>query len=298
MTAPKPTVNVAILAYNEARTIVSLIRSVVTQVQDTFVISQVRLYYDGGRDNTVSLVKKHFPQVRTYSFRKNRGKMARINGLMRHNDADILIQIDADVRLAHSGVFRELVKPFRHHPQVGMVCAYLKATPPHTYPGRIAQLGFRVWDRARNSLGPSGVRYYCEGGLRAFSRQFASQFRLPLGRHLGEDTYSFYWAVSHGFVVRVAKRATAWIELPETYSDYVRQMKRFLTDPTMVRDLFVPRLTQKFETMTLSRKLISLAGELIDHPLVGLGYLLLQGLIKLQMPFYKPPVNWATVRRK
>lgn len=298
MTAPKPSVNVAIPAYNEAGTIISLIQSVKSQDPDSFVLNEIRLYYDGGHDDTVSQVKKHFPQVRIYAYRKNLGKTARINNIMSHNDADILIQIDADVILSHSRVFSELVRPFLGHPQVGMVCAYLKAAPPRTYLGRIAQFGFRVWDLARDSLGALGTRYYCEGGLRAFSRQFASQFRIPLGRHIGEDTYSFYWAVTHGFVVRVAKRATAWIELPETYSDYVRQMKRFLTDPAMARDQFAPPLIAKFETMTSNRKLVSLARELVNQPLVGAGYLILQGLTKLQMPFYKPPVNWSTIRRK
>src|SRR3989344_2474897 len=207
MTKAKLTVTVAILAYNEERYISGLIQSIYAQTRSNFKLDRISLYYDGGTDSTVAKVERHFPQVTIHSFKTNRGKSFRINQLVGQNTSDILIQLDADVLLKDTSVFSRLVAPFYSHRRPGIVCAYHRALPDRSLISRIAFFGYRVWDRSRTSLGQRGTRYYCEGGLRAFSRQFTDVFRIPLHRHIGEDTYSFLFAVSHGFRVSVAKQA-------------------------------------------------------------------------------------------
>ncbi|MFH1602238.1 MAG: glycosyltransferase [Candidatus Shapirobacteria bacterium] len=294
----KLSVMVAIPAWNEEKTIIDLLRSVKFQKQTQYRLDSVWVYSDGSTDQTVSLVKKNFPEVKIVDGKRNLGKNAGVNQIMKGNKSDILIQIDADITIKNKKTFDYLLAPFIKDDKVGLVCAYHLANTPSTFIGELSYFGFRVWDRARNSLGRRGIRYYCEGGLRAFSKEFAKNFRLPTNKYIGEDSYSFYYAVKNGFKVAVSKRARAYLDLADNYQDYVKQMKRFLLDPKDMPKAFGKNLTDRFETMTLRARLKALISELAKSPWSGLFYLVLQAATKMAALFYKSQNSWVPIKRK
>ncbi|MFA6502050.1 MAG: glycosyltransferase [Parachlamydiales bacterium] len=294
----KPTLIVAIPAWNEEKNIVKLIDSILLQKRDEFVLKSIDIYSDGSSDSTVMLIKQNFRDlVKVFDFKKNLGKNKRVNQIFQSSLCDILIQIDADITLSQNTIFNNLVDSMVKE-KADIVCAYHLPAPPKSIIGKLSYFGFKVWDRSRNSLGEKAIRYYCEGGMRAFSKRFTHVFRLPESGHVGEDSYSFYFAVKNGFKTVINKKACVFIDLPENYSDYVKQMKRFLLDPGMVERTFPIEITSKYETMTMSIKLKSLLTEFFLSPLIGLGYIILQASTKLQFLFYKPGSNWKPIDRK
>lgn len=293
----KPKVRIVIPAYNESRTILRIVGQVLSQTQKAYALEKVIVYSDGSTDGTADAVRSNFPQVTVKDYRRNRGKNVRVNQMMSDNTADILIQIDADIELAHSSVIDEIVKPFSADKMLGISCSYHTARPPVKMTERIAHFGFVVWDTARESLGDEGIRYYCEGGMRAFSAKFARRFRLPEDKHVGEDSYSYYWAVTHGFHVAVNKSAAVYFSLAGNVQDYTRQMRRFLTDPGMVDEYFEPSVVAKHETLRRDVKMKALIRSFVKNPVYGVLYVVLQGFIKLTMPFYSPDEKWKPVER-
>jgi glycosyltransferase involved in cell wall biosynthesis len=294
----KPTITVGIPAYNEEKNIINLISSIKRQNTNTYILDNIEIYSDGSTDSTVDLIKSHFSDVTVHDFKKNLGKNARINQMLMRNLSDVFIQIDADIKLENENVFDHLVSTIISSNDIGIVCAYHRAKDSTSFIGKLAFFGFTVWDTARTMLGVNGIRYYCEGGLRAFSYKFTKSFQLPLHSHVGEDSYSFYVAVSHNFRVTVSKQAIVYIDLPDTYSDYIKQMKRFLLDPGMVNQFFEKKLVQQYETMTTIVKLKALSKMFTKHPLIGICYVLLQLITKFQMLFYKAPNHWKPIDRK
>lgn len=298
----KISVTVAIPAYNEAENIADVLNSVIKQKHTNHKIDAICVYSDGSSDETVNIVKNKFKSVKLFDFKKNEGKNKRVNQIMTANKSDVLIQVDADIQIKDANVFNYLIDTMIKYnsskSKLGIVCSYHLANKPKTFIGSLAYFGFEVWDKSRNKLGNNGIRYYCEGGLRAFTKDFTKVFKMPYKKHVGEDSYSFYFAKTHGFEVLVSKKAKVYIYLPETIGGYINQMKRFLNDPSMVENNFNEKITSQYETMTSSIKLQTLTEQMIQNPINGVGYVLLQFYTKTLALFYKPEKSWQPIERK
>lgn len=292
-----PTVTIAITTYNDSSHILSLLRQLKAQSSLNYDLKKLYLVDDCSQDKTVEIVRQHFPSLQIMENRTNKGKNFRFNQIVSINQSDILIQLDSDIDLADNQVIDSLVKHFNEQQNIGIVCGYLQARGGDTLASQLALFGAEVWDGCRSSLGSSGIRYYCQGGMRAFSRKFAKEFRLPLGTHIGEDSYSFYYAISKGYQVKVAKTAKAHISLPTNFADYIQQMHRFLTDPNMISTRFPAPLVAKYELIDIKLRLIVLWSHLRKTPIIGILYLFLQLYTHLTMLFYRPPISWKTIER-
>ncbi len=294
----KPSVTIGIPAFNEGKSIVKILNSLVSQTKENYTLDAIKVYSDGSVDNTVQLVRENFPEVTVVEHFTNRGKNIRVNEMLEDNASDVFVQVDADILIKDANTIDNLVTALVKNKKAGLVCSYHVAVEPTSFVGSLAYFGFRIWDTARNSLGAAGLRYYCEGGLRGFSKELAKEFRLPVGYHVGEDSYSFYYAIENGYEVVVCKEAIVYMNLVENIKDYIQQMKRFLLDSGMVVDVFNKNLTAKYEVLSTSVKLKALFEEFFKTPIIGICYIFLQAYTKFQVLFYKPSASWIPPTRK
>ncbi len=293
----KPSVTIVIPAYNEEKSIYKVLKSLTSQKDSNYYLSDIIVYSDGSTDETVSIIKRNFPRVIVYDYKNNLGKNKRINQIMKRNKSDIVVQVDDDIIVKSNQVVTSLINPIIKNDKVGISCAYHVALPQTTLAGKVAYFGFRFWDKARMMIGRQAIRYYCEGGMRAFSKSFCQVFRLPEDRAVSEDTYSFYFAVQNGYRVEVAKKAKVYMDIPHSFFDYIRQMKRFFTATDNLENKFDTDLINKYEVIKGTLKIKAFLYEFAKTPILGAMYALLQVTIKLQMPFYKSEVKWTPIAR-
>lgn len=293
----KISISIAIPVKNEEKNILSLIRAIYKQAKTSYYIDTIYVFSDGSTDNTVSLIRRYYKNIKVFDYKHNEGKQRRLNQALRKNRSEILIFADADIHFSNRRVFSEMVKKVQMGKNIGIVCSYHIARKPHNLIGKISYFGFNIWDQARLSLGSKGLRYYCEGGLIAFTKNFSNQIIFPTKTHVGDDSYSFYYAITNGFQVVVAKKAKIYIDLPVSLVDYINQMKRFLTDSTMVSKRFDKKTVSEYETMTRNIKINSLLKNLLKNPLVGILYVFIQSYVKLQMITYIQKPNWVSIKR-
>ncbi|OGC98549.1 hypothetical protein A2576_03520 [Candidatus Amesbacteria bacterium RIFOXYD1_FULL_47_9] len=286
-----PKVIVAIPAYNEAANLPSLLSALLSQARPNFILLGIWVVSDGSTDDTVAKAQSFGHPVKTFAGRTRRGKFYRFNQIAARFNADILIQIDADVLITSDLTLSRLVSRFQKPAPPDLVSAYHLALPPVTGVEKAAYFGFRVWDHARVSLGEKALRYYCEGGLRAFSARFIHQFRLP-PFPTSEDSYSFYYAVTRGFKVAFAPGVRVYIKLPSTLADYVRQMTRFLSAPDLLARSFPESVLRRYEVITPWVKIISFFAVFMASPLIGLSYIYLQLIARINKLFYRPRAAW------
>jgi glycosyltransferase involved in cell wall biosynthesis len=290
-------ISIAVIAFNEESNIFNIFDSIYKQTVVKKHKPEIILISDGSTDKTVEITRKNFKSVKIFDNRSNLGKNKRFNQLMSDNNADILFQLDADIKLKNNYVLDHMIKKFTNSKDVGIVCSYEMSENPTTFAQNISYFGFKVWDTARNNLGQKAIRYHCEGSLRGFSKNFTKIFRLPTGQHIGEDSFSFYYAIKNGFNVVFAKKAVVYQPLPLSLNDYHKQMKRFLSDPEMIQKYFDQNLIRKYETMTPVCKIKSYVKEFVQNPTTGLIYLINQLTIYIQMLYYKPPEKWSKIER-
>lgn len=288
----KNSLTIVIPAYNEEANIAALLSDIGNQHARYYTLDAVIVLSDGSTDGTVRMAKSTKNQkivVRDYSQRK--GKVFRINSAFSAITTDIVVQLDADIRLPNPSVLDAMAKQFSRGKQVDLVCGGHTPLTPETFVERIAYFGEQCWSDAVNSLTSRDTVYRCVGHIRAMSKRFYRQFRLPLLAGTAEDTYSYYFAKTHGYTTVFSEDAVVQYRLPRTIGDYLKQMTRFVGEEHILVQLFPKSLLQEYETMTVRHKWRAFMHQARNTPiLLVISYILIQGVVHL-LPKQSPPKN-------
>jgi len=291
----KLNITIAIPACNEESNIKNILEGILAQKCENFRIKTIWIVSDGSTDETVKLARSVKSNLIVVTDGKKRiGKIRRLNQIFSHFNGDILIQFDADVRLGHDRVIEQLVHPFLTK-KVENVCGIGVPTKPHTFAEELSYFGYLVWDRCKK-LHNDPIRYHVTGQIRAFSASFLKGLQLPAHKKdIMEDTYLYYWAVTKNKKVVLAKHAYIYYRLPNTFTDYRKQMKRFLKTPDFMERYFGDTWTKKLDVITNKTRLKALVIEGVKRPHIALCYLLLQSYVKLEARFSEPDAAWQLV---
>lgn len=263
------------------------------QTRENFVLKEVLIVSDGSTDSTISEIKRvKNRRIRVIDHRTRKGKRVRFNEIMRLNSSDILIQVDADMTFGSKKTLARLVAAFENQPNLGIACAYHVPQNVVTRAGMMALIGYQIWDKARSRLGANGTLYYCEGGLRAFSREFTKRYQIPASVPSGEDVFSYLWAIKNGFSVIAVKNAKIYFSLPATYTDYMKQMRRFIKSRDNLTAVFGEEFVNNEHSMTSSLLYRELIRAIVSNPIDGLLYVLVHGYTKMTSYTYKLLPVW------
>lgn len=112
-TVEKMSVSIGIPAYNEESNIKYLLESILKQKPLSYYLKEIIVLSDGSTDKTEYIVKKmihQYPVIKLINDGKRLGHTGRLNQLYKLNTSDILIQVDADVQLAHYLSIENMIK--------------------------------------------------------------------------------------------------------------------------------------------------------------------------------------------
>jgi glycosyltransferase involved in cell wall biosynthesis len=269
-------VNIGIPAFNEGANIQRLLLQVLEQEETDFSINKVIVISDGSSDNTVTEVQKiSDPRVVLVNHSDRRGKAARFQELLQLSDTEILIQLDADIKLEDKYVVSKLVNSIKN----GADLAFPKMVPlaPRTYIENVSFFGAFIWEKVLSQMPKElTILHRCQGRCRAFSKKFYKTFVLPIAADSVEDVYSFFFAITNGFKPAYVPDAQIRCRLPSTRKDYLKQMRRFVTSGEALSQFFAKDLTDKYSP-TSRMKFVALVKGLFNFlPHISLGYIVLQ----------------------
>ena len=109
----KLTVTVGISALNEETNIGTMLRAVLAQRGDNFVLKEIMVISDGSTDNTVGKVREiKDKRITVIVGKKREGMNTRLNYLFAHFQSDVLIKMDADILPQNESVISLLISPF------------------------------------------------------------------------------------------------------------------------------------------------------------------------------------------
>lgn len=274
----KKTVTVGISAFNEEKNIGEILNQIVNQKGDNFILEKIIVISDGSNDATVKTIKKiknNLISVKEYSQRK--GKPSRTNELMSMACSDILILIDADVKIANQFLIRDLVTPLK---QKNIYLASGVAIPlkPKTTVEHIVYTGICLWNEAKKARNMS-MMYKCEGQIRALRRELYTELEFPLAS--ADDVYPFLYCQKKKYGFAAVDSAIVYFRLPQTFKDYRKQMNRFLVSREIQNENFGKEITKKFYTVNMSTKIYIVAKNVFKDPLWVLLYILFLAVPKL-----------------
>lgn len=271
MKRSKYTVSVAIIAYNEEKSIRRILRSICTQNEANFTISHIVVVSDGSSDKTVTYaLSVPDPRIVVREDGKRKGKAQRINEVFESEESDIVVILDADIVLANRTTITRLVTPLIIDSNISFTSG--KAVPriPKTITQKIVHIGILfLWEIKR--FLPAENVYSCSGAIRAFKKTFYKKFNFP--SIAAEDVFPYFYAIKHVYGFRVVSEAVAYYGIPATYSDYRRQMNRYLSASTEIESLFGKKMTNAQFTVPFIIKFYAAAAVFIKSPIWTIAYL-------------------------
>lgn len=178
----KPTLIVAIPAYNEEANIANVIDSLIHQEKKNFTMEKIVVYSDASTDNTekiVSRISKHLRIVKLVRGNTRRGKMYRLNEIFHSCSSDILVVVDADIKLSGKNFLNHLIHDIVYDSKAQLVSAHQVPLRPANFIGKIIYASFITWDYIRLGVpNYDHLQNFC-GAATAYRGIFAKTLRIP-----------------------------------------------------------------------------------------------------------------------
>ena len=268
------TIDVVIPAFNEASCIESMLRDVIMAKQhDWFQIQNIYVISDASTDQTDNVVQRiasRDPRIKLIRKHERTGKQDSINLAFSVTSADIVLFIDADVRLASDHSLAKLLHHFRDGKAALVQGGLIRIHPGLTIHAAklAAHFDWILVDRVRRQKAISW--WSIDARVMALSRDFYQHLVLP--RSLADDQFIFYSCIQQGRKFVWADDAIFYYGPPESIVDFSHQWSRYLFYTKKSCQYFGEELVvQDMSVPGLWRTIMSC---LLRHPLCGLMWLL------------------------
>ena len=141
----KLSVTVGIPVYNEQRTIKNIITDVLNQTNQHYVLDQIIILSDGSTDKTISEAKLiNNSRIKIVEGTIRKGKPSRMNQLFSMAHSDVVIVLDADIRLHTHKTIDELITPILQNNTVQLTSGHGVSNPTRTLTQQIALAGHSI----------------------------------------------------------------------------------------------------------------------------------------------------------
>ena len=218
------TVTIGIAAYNEAVTLPRLLKDIARQHTKVATIEQVMVVSDGSTDETAVIASQWNALPMMVHEQKRQGKAAALNYIFSHAKTDVVIILDADVRLPDTMMIERLIAHMLQS-EADLVGARVDYQKPINLVQTILAASCDMKEYMFSRINGGDTIYTCHGRARAFSRRFYTAFSIP--NSINEDAYSYLFAKMHGYRYAYAPQATVLYRLPKTIKDHAKQSVRF-----------------------------------------------------------------------
>lgn len=212
-------------AYNEGKNIASLLRELLSQKRTTWRLKEILVYTDACSDNTVAeALSVHDPRIHVHEGKSRKGKVGRVNEMMKDATGDAIVLFDADLKLDNKHVIDALAKELFRASDIQLVGGNTKPYKPTTFFERAVYSTFLVFERSRKMMKNGHNIFGCNGGCLALKTAFARTITIP--NVINEDDYIYFTCLKRGYTFRHVPTAVVLYKLPQTLKDYLSQTFR------------------------------------------------------------------------
>lgn len=264
----KPTVTVAISAYNEEKNICKFLKSVLTQKQDGFVLKKLIVVSDGSIDKTAGIARSiKSDKIKVIEHKERIGKSARLNEIYKNLDTDILVQSDSDVVFAHPNVVRDLIVPLKNK-GIAMCGGNPLPVKAKTFIEKAINVTVRAYLEFRKRVRGGNNVFSADGRLLAFKKKFVKRIYVPPNM-IANDMYAYYSCLSLGYKYKYVDSAVVKFRSPQTLRDHIKQNTRFRASPIRMKKYFSGRLIDRENNVPAFIFFSETLKQFIKHPILA-----------------------------
>jgi len=244
-----PTVTIGIPALNEGKNIGTLLQSLISQEERGFVIEQIVVISDGSTDNTAQIVNAtHDPRIDLIDGHERLGKAVRQNEMLERCASEIIVFLDADIKIVSLKFIHNLVEPILEG-RADFTSGRIAPLKPKGLVDSVLAHAMRVKTYLYESHNNGDSVYSCFGPARAFSR--SAYQKLHFQKVAGEDAYSYLQMKQANMRFASASDAVFYVRCPGSIADHKKQSVRFLSSQAELSTIFGEEYVRKAYNMPL-----------------------------------------------
>lgn len=263
----KPTITLAVSAYNKENNIAKFLKSVLAQKEKNFKLEKILIVSDGSTDKTVDKIKKmKSPFIEIIQHDKRLGKSSRLNEIYSGLKSDFLIQSDSDVLFAHSLVISKLIKPLIDIKKVGMCGGNPSPMTAETFTERAVNYTTQVFHKFRKTVKGGNNIFSADGRLLAFKKEVIKKINIP-NDMIANDAFAYFSTLILGYQYKFVKEASVYYRSPQSLKDQITQNTRFLAAPKRMTYYFPKELVKKEWQIPLNLLIKELFFQFLKHPI-------------------------------
>ncbi|OGM25942.1 hypothetical protein A2627_02340 [Candidatus Woesebacteria bacterium RIFCSPHIGHO2_01_FULL_39_28] len=275
---------IGIPAFNEEANIGKLLKYLLAQRSSGFEIKEIIVSSDASVDRTVSVIKSF--QDRRIIVIDNKGErqgIARgLNQIILKANGDILVTLDADIRIEDNEFLLKLIRPILQG-KADLTSSAIKELVPNTRFAKILNISMVLKDVLFKVFKNGDNVYTCHGLARAYSSKFYRGLNFPVS--IGNDMYCYLACISKGYLYKYVSESVVWYKLPENFSDHQNQSLRFFVTQKEMEKIFgnefVKLQTNISPAVYFKAVLLSLP-VLVKNPLDSIVYFFVQLFLRLR----------------
>ena len=260
-----PFVTLAVPAYNEEKTIIRTIESLLLldypqQKYEIIIID------DGSTDSTSTLVQnfmqKNADAPLIFIHQKNKGKAAALNNALSHARGTLFACVDAD-----STVDPKALRPMIPHfqdPRLGAVISIIKVRNTKNIYARMQRIEYTISAFTRRLMARIQTLAMTPGVLSVYKTNVLFQIGKFAENNMTEDFEIALRLKYHGFLIAIEPESITYTDVPSTFHKLARQRIRwfrgFITNHVIYKDMF---FNKKYATFGFFQLPLNILGVLI-----------------------------------
>lgn len=293
MKKPKPTITIGIPAYNEMSNIKKLIEDVLAQDYTNLLLKKIIISSDGSTDKTIACVKSvSDKRVRIIINQKREGIARGLNQIICRTNSNVLIFLDADIRIHDKKFLQKLVTPIISE-NVDLTSSAIKERTTSSLLAKILSFSMVLKNVLFTTFKHGNNIYTCHGLARAFSYRFYKKLHFPFS--IGNDMYSYLACIIQGKSFRYVPKSVAWYRIPENVMDHQKQSIRFFSSLKEQTKYFGNELVKNETRIPLYTYMITAFSALpllLRNPLFSGAYFVIQLYFKVKSIFVMQNQAW------
>lgn len=293
----KYSLTIGIPAFNEEANIAYLLRDLLKQKAENFVLKNIILISDGSNDNTVKIAKSvDDNRIKVIASNKRKGKAFRLNQFNKISNTDVLVIFDADTLIKDALFLNKIVSPIILG-KADLTSVTVREIEPTSWIGKILKVSMDFKRNIFENYNRGNNFYTCHGRARAFSKNLYKTIKYDgdiLKFWFCEDGYSYLFTVFNNFKYIFVKETAVYYKLPEKIEDHGKQSIRFYKTQKIFKKIFGEEFINEENYLTTTLILMHLVRYFFVNPLIVI-YVFVAGVYKIKSLFseYKLDI-WST----
>lgn len=275
----KKTVTIGIPAFNEEANIVHILDDIFMQKSEGFLLEKVIVASDKSTDRTDDLVKSYKnKKVELITSKKREGQAERQNDIFKKSTSDILVLLNADIKITDPLFIKKLITPLLFK-SIDLTSSFPLPLPATGFIEKILYTSVTMKTNLFESFNSGQNIYTCHGRARAFSKSLYK--KLKFKHSVGEDAYSYMYALTNGFKYKNVTNAKIYYKLPANFADHKNQSARFIKTKNLLIKSFGQRAVDREFALPMLLALKSMVRAFLKSPFSVLLYVIVFTFLKL-----------------